>query len=83
MCSYQPECEYDCIVDFKKSKLNYDTMDVSTFLPYLIQIAEYVYDIYNYNIALTIDEIYDQLSMLINVDKYVVYLAIEYDRRKI
>ena len=53
-------------------------MDVSTFLPYLIQIAEYVYDIYNYNIALTIDEIYDQLSMLINVDKYVVYLAIEY-----
>lgn len=78
VCSYQPDCKYDCLVDIKKSKLNYDTMDVNTFLPFLIQIAEYVYDIYKNNMALTIDEIYEQLSMLISVDKFVVYLAIEY-----
>uniref|UniRef100_A0A6C0D0Y7 Helicase ATP-binding domain-containing protein n=1 Tax=viral metagenome TaxID=1070528 RepID=A0A6C0D0Y7_9ZZZZ len=78
VCSYQPDCDFDCMFDFKKSKLNYDTLNLSTFYPMLLKIANYISNIYLHNIALTIDEIYDELSTMITIDKYIIYLTIDY-----
>tara|TARA_X000000950_G_C13916356_1_gene661179 strand:+ start:2780 stop:6151 length:3372 start_codon:yes stop_codon:yes gene_type:complete len=78
ICSYQDSCEYDCIADMSTSKLNYDTLNIQTITPLLVQIAEYIYDIYLNNIALKLEEIVDKLNEVISVDKFIIYLAIDY-----
>jgi len=78
VCSYQSDCKYKCINDIKLTKLNYDTLDLQTFNPLLIQVAEYIYNIYVYNIALTINDIIDKLAKIIKIDKFIIFLTLEF-----
>ena len=78
ICSYQKSCEYNCLNNFKQSKLNYDTINMQTIYPLLIKIAEHISTIYKYNMALSIDNIINKLNDSINVDKYIIYFTLEF-----
>ena len=80
VCSYQPECKYSCNSKKTKTmtKLNYDTLNLQTFYPLLIQISDYISDLYKNTIALQLEDILKLLLNDINVDIYIIYLALEF-----